>query len=308
MYLRNITVSIITTVVLSGCNDDIFVEETTPSAFSVELEGDGGLASVRFQPKGLQTMGISLLSGTPTVAYYGKDGNQLPRESPASEIRRITCTTRWSAMDITIDGDRLLFRSVENASGQGIDVLLTLDYGYASEEIAIREAPGEPVQIGPVTYDASMMRVSDGGVLRRTESFTNNSPIYQTLLLRPYYVVPCNFRLVPDVKWATNIEVQAVLPTLSDGVWQIPDAPTRPILLNVREEFTPSWLDTGLELPFDTPPHTTLRVGYSVNYSTVNVPFSVTFTLPVSGTEYVVGGTCTLLAPVSYEITSTDVS
>lgn len=288
MYLR-ILVSIITILSLSGCNDGIFVEDTTPSALYVELEGDGGTASVRFQPKGLQAMSISLLAGTPAIAYYGKDGNQLPRESPASEIHRITCTTRWSAMDITIDGDRLLFRSVENASGQEIDVLLTLDYGYASEEIAVRETPGETAQIGPVIYDASLMRVSDGGVLRRVVSDTNNTSTYQTLLVRPYYVVPCNFRFVPDVRWAVNIEVQAVLPTLSDGVWQIPDVPERPVLLNVREEFTPTWLDMGLELRFDTPPHTTLCVGYSVHYSSVSIPFNVTFTLPVSGTEYVVG-------------------
>ena len=286
-----------------SCNSDLFVEDKTPLETSFTIEGDGGSCVARFHPEGLQGIYINSVYGS-DVSYYDRDGNQILKNSPVSEIARINYTTMRRIMDVYIDGDKMTVHSTENASTFAIDFVVRLDYGYTTEFIEVEVLPGKPMEITSVGYIMDQLQANDNAEVRHsTIHYNNNGSLPARIHVKPYQAAQGYCELTTDRDFGVweYTEGHGELLTLINGSWTT-WMPEWPIRLNSKMGYFPLGIDRQTSVPVDIPPHSSADVVCSVRYAAAKVACHVHFRNPESGRETFILASCVVLEPADYEI------
>jgi len=286
-----------------SCNGDLFVDDKTPLETSFTIEGDGGSCVARFQPEGL--LGVFINNGYGAdVSYYGRDGNQIPQDSPVSEIARINYTTMRRIVDVYIDGDKMTVHSTENASTFPADFVVRLDYGYTTEFIEVEVLPGKPMEITSVSYIMNQLQVNDNAEVRHsTIHYNNGGSLPARIYVKPYQAAQGYCELTTDRDYGVweYTEGHGELLTFINGSWTA-WMPEWPIRLNSKMGYFPVGIDRQTSVPVDIPPHSSADVVCSVRYAAAKVPCHVLFRNPESGRETFILASCVVLEPADYEI------
>lgn len=290
----------------ASCNSDLFVEHVEPLESEVTLEGDGGIRTIRFQPKGLQRIYISHAVDGADVVYYDRAGAELSSGDPAADVARISYAGRLVMFEILIDGDHMTVNSIEAAGNQPWHAFIGLDYGYITELISIELLPGQPVEMVGMDYvmsDMSVQSVSKTDIKHTTYKNQGASEVKVEIL--PYIAQQARALFEPDDPWWRYIEVKAALPVCVDDRWRL-SGREYDMALGSSTYYFPEGLDRTLSVSVVIPPYSEKTITTTVTYSSVRVPFFLTLRNPVSGRESIVFGVCGVIQPVSYEISVDD--
>lgn len=297
-------VALLVVILFAGCNSDIFVEQVTPSASEVTIDGDGGTCTVRFQPKGLKYISLDTYH---TGIYYNKAGEEISEYSPASEVARINYTDNSVIFDVIIDDDKLTVTSTEQTYDISWQTGIQLDYGYTAEFIGIEILPGKPAELIQISYLMENMTVQS---VAKTDyisaNYHNGGASEVNVKVMPYIAQQASATLEPDDISFRYLHLDAPLPTCVDGMWIVGDK-NYGFELGTKLYYFPELLDRHLEVPVTIPPYSDVKVTSVVLYSSLRVPFCAVFRNPVSGRERFTFGVCGVLEPVSYDIQITDV-
>lgn len=297
-------VALLVVILFTGCNSDIFVEHVEPSEASISIVGDGGSCSLRFQPKGLKSIGLSTYyDGT----YYNKAGDVIASDSPVDEIARINYTDNSVIFDVFIDGDKITISSTEQASGISWNGSIILDYGYTVQYIDFEILPGQPVELIEMSYLMDNKMVQDvANVDYKTANYSNNGGSEVNVMVMPYVSQQASVTFEPDDISFRYRHIDVPFPTFVDGEWKV-GTKIYGTKLGVKSYYFPEGLDRKHEVSVTIPPYSNVKVSSMVSYSSLRVQFCAVFRNPVSGRENFTFGVCGVLEPVSYDIQITDV-
>ena len=303
--LRNFVISTLSCLTITACNNDIFVEDTSPSVNEVKLDGDGGTAIITYKPNGIKGIYIGSTDNYNTYTYYyDKNGDILGDGSFSFDnIGSITYQSMWSWIDIDINGDKLTIRSIENSSADEQEIYISLDYGHISESISLIVFPGEPIKMTFLVFVDNNINITPiSKIESHAQTFRNNSPTHQQIEFRPYAGREGVALLDPENFWANNLEVETSLPTYLNGKWTLDDNEIHRMILGQRLCYVPKGMDQDITVKVEVPPYTTVKAVCGVEYSSITLPFFVNFINPVSGREFTEIGVCTVSEPVEYRI------
>lgn len=294
--LTAILSSFLLLLIASGCNSDIFVDRTEPGLSEVTLDGDGGSASVRINARNLQWLGFSIENDR-SVTYYDSRGDTIPFDCDASQVSRIVFSSVFQQLIVRKDGDRLLIESVENGSPDTSRLLLMLDYGFRMEYITIFVQPGEPVRLVSADYDSIEITARHRSQKRATTvNNVTDSPVF--ISVNPYD--GCNVSTYVET-WSLHFSLMSFsmpLPEHTAQGWVVGEP--RTVMLGST---TYSSVDCGgLSVDIEYPPKRDSRSVVCVDYETVHALGTLTFSNPVSGRIHKTPFKCSVIAPVSYEI------
>lgn len=303
--IRGLLICMLLALVTTGCNDDVFVDDSTPSENSVSIDGDGGEAEVRYQPKGLMYMSFDVYGGNNPYVYLGKDGKKLTGEFKPSEIKRIELTNVYEDFYAEVNGDMITFHSVENSSGMDLNHQLRLDYGYKVEFVDVNVRPGSIMQLKTLTYDFNSVVELPQQKRTSVTHYTNNGDHNIPIGIKPYASHKASAVLNPEQSWAKYIEIEASVPMREDGGWAI--GPKRQMRLSSKIYFTPEGVDANRTFNFDIPAQSTRDIVTTIIYITSRIPIEAVFVNPQSGREQKVKGTCEIDEPTDCNVEMKDV-
>jgi hypothetical protein len=292
---------------LTACNGDLFVERTALSTTEVTLDGDGGVATVSFQPKGLQSMLLDPYSTSTYITYF--DGNGISIDpSRTADIRRINYTSTSNLFDIYVEGNRLRIESTENTyTGNGRIHTLRLSYGYATESITITLNPGQPMRFVGAEFGLdSITTVEQARSSKQTITYGNEGNSWLHVGSIPFVVLRNSVVLHANTLATTPVSVP-MLERWSDGSWSVADS-----MLTVIPGQTARYESAAMssEVRFDhtIPPRTKRSYICNVVNASASLPTRLTFENPVSGRRFMTSGLCLYYVPKSYETTYQDTS
>ena len=258
----------------TACNNDVFIEDPELSEdVEATIEGDGGEATFRIQTKGLERVSIEHVSDATGYTCYNKNGEEIPENSPVSELARINFTGIYTVFDVNIEGDRLTVQSMEYSGEWGHVITIRLE--YASWIVRFIEVKG-----------------------------TNNGPQPVKIEFKPWLAMQANAKVVAADSWVNFIgrPVDVRLPTYVDGRWVL--GPEMNIRLDVKTYYSPR--DWNVTVPVEIPANSTVNVVSTVTFGDAGSRGTFLFRNPVSGREFASRFTCEVVEPLSYEISIRD--
>lgn len=305
--IRLITALLIaSTAILTGCNDDIFVERTPDHETSeneATISGDGGTHTFDIQYSRLKYINAVPYDDM-IINYYNSEGDYISSESPADEIARITYSTIGFELNIDFIGSTATATCNENAIFDNeITIYLDLEYKYATETLKINITPGTHVQLVDIEYDFAKIEPSPNPPLRQhTYKTTYNNPSDQPLAVG---IVPTNYlkataSLTTRIDWASQLSGMVPLPTFNGESWST--TPPHEIRLGQYFDYIPVRFETDQIITLTVPPKESIRVTFTVNYIKAEIPIEITTLSPFTDTKIWLYGKCELTEPVSYEI------
>ena len=305
LNLKKVTITIIASLPLAACNNDIFVEDSSPSANEVVIDGDGGIATVTYKEKDLKhiDIGSSTDAGNSYIEYYNKTGEKVDGTWPSADLSLIHYESMWITFDVAIKDNVLSLYSTENSSETEQEIFVSLDYGYVVETINVTLLPGEPMRMTSLVFvDNRLDVIPISKIESEAQTMRNNSQVTQHLEFKPYRDKKGVALLDPEDFWANHLEVEVALPAYTDGKWVIEGGERCWMRLGERLTYMPKHTPKDLTVSVEVPPYTTVRAVCGVEYSSATVPFFVHFINPVSGRGYMESGVCTVSEPVGYRI------
>jgi len=279
--------------IFTACNNDIFVDDPTPSVTEMVIEGDGGESTVTFQPKGLKWIGFDVIGAT-IGTYYNSNGDQIPSDSPADQVARIKFENIQISLDIYINGNRLTVKCTEHMSVSDWNTYLRLDYGYTTIFIGLKVLAGMPGDIIAIEYDRDISITEE---IPFQKIFHNKGPAMISLEIQPYLTTQANVIVEPEASWARYADVEIPLPTYVNGRWELGEK--KKIQLATNNYYYPSSIDRMMKVPVDIPPYSEMK--YHVTFSTIVMHGNMTFRSP-TGREFNAPFKCTATEPISYEV------
>ena len=286
----------IAVMALASCNGDLFVPNVRPDKTQVSICGDGGRVTVGFHPAGLIGISLEGLYGK-CGNYYDENGELISSQQCAA---RIDYETQWLMFGLRIDGDHLIFESVENASGDSHVFILRLEYEHVTECVELTVLPGALPRIVDVSYDDSVVIEDDvkASAVYLSVDNQNDSPL--TVPAMPYRLMPATAVVSPQEAWVSNRQVFMPLPEYSDGRWRLGEE--RLIEIGVKYDYSPSSVDYDLVVPVEVPPYAHCEVITEVTYSVAAASGLLTFENPVSGRLNASLFTCRVMEPVDHDV------
>lgn len=295
--------------IVTACNGDIFVDiKSEPSSTDIEIAGDGGQQTVKFDRNGIQRIGLDVHNGY-NASYYDKDGNEIPYDSKVTEIARINYTNVRNIFDIYIDGNFLTFKSTELADDHFWHNTIQLDYGHTVQRINVSILPGRPMELKSIEFD--MAGAVTDTLLRdsRTTHYTysnDNPPATWRVYVMPYVNRQCIALISPDAIWARSDLIDITLPTYAGGQWTA--GASHRLQMNNKFYYRIPRLDSQLKIPVDIRSNVTTNVVCTITYATIKTRGRMVFSNPVSGREHVTTFSCSVAEPLKYEINIDEVN
>ena len=284
----------IVVMALASCNGDLFVPNVRPDKTQVLICGDGGRVAVGFHPAGLLGVSLEGLYGK-CGDYYDETGEPISSQQCAA---RIVYETQWLMFCLHIDGDKLIFESVENASGGSYTFILRLEYEYVTECVELTVLPGALPRLVDVSYYDSVVVEND--VKASTVDVDNQSGSSMTMEAMPYRSISASVLVSPQETWASNRHVIMTLPEYSGGRWRLGEE--RRVEIGVKYDYPPSSAAQDLVVPVEIPPYTICKVITEVTYSAATASGVLTFENPVSGRLNASLFTCRVMETVDHEV------
>ena len=295
---------IMVAIVVTACNNDIFVDYVPGDDVYIELDGDGGEETIAFSRKDLKGFGPYDLLTSKNVTCYDKSGNVIAGDSPVSQIARINVTSASSMLDVFVGNDKLTFKSTEHSSPHGLEwhFNFELDYGYAFENVFVTVLPGRSMELKSVDYDFPIEVDKNFLVRTTTYHIDNRGQSSYRMEISPYHNKPAYRRGRPRDAWADGLTVKMQVPQCVDGQWGMSD----PLQINIDETSYYPRPDSDSRVQVDVPADSKVDVNVAVYYVTAEISGDMTFVMPVSGRENVTRFSCSVSEPVNYKITVSD--
>lgn len=288
-------------LLLCGCNNDIFVEDTTVSESTLTIAGDGGRGSVRIKRSGLKWYGLDVQGGKYPITCYDREGKEVPVESPASDIARINYKSVDLWFDITLEGDELTVVSTENCGLLKIQFSIKLDYGFKNEYVYVVVEPGKLMEFEGMEYDWSRVSINPTAKIDKgVTTYINGSEYNMHVDFHPFINSKATVVYDPEDSWADYLDAFVRVPVLKDGEWSLGEE--RSVTLASQNKFTPTSADMSISVPIDIAAGDSLKVSNYIRYSSMTVPFEVKYRNPVSGRRFSTTGLCTATEPTDYEV------
>ncbi len=284
---------------ISGCNDTVFIDDDDLSSdyTEVEIEGDGGEATLTVSTKDLLNISIDYFGRTP-YKYYNANGEEIPENSPASELYRIAGHFTMQDFEVVKTGNKLTFRSVENCLLTDDNITIRLEYTYTTKFIHLRILKGKPLQLVNTVYTTTEPEVNDMADMRTsTYRFTNNGPIDQIFEVRPYLTGHHTLSVIVEEGWAKHISVNIPVLWYIGNEWGFKDQGLR---LGNDYDWTPYNYNTTVNVSI--PANSTAKITAIQCYTSAKAEGVITFRKPVTGTELTTRFVCISKFPYKYDI------
>lgn len=210
---------------LAGCNNQVFVDvpEISDGA-TIEIEGDGGVAVFEISTKHLMNITLGAYSvNAPFVHYYNSAGEEIPSDSPASEISRIMLDNDLVSIAVERKGAVFTVRSICNVQDEAFECKLRFQYDYGPREYSLEVLPGSPLIFAETIYEEEMKITDRADCKTRKETFRNDSPAAQTFIVYPYLNRRPSVIVIPDAgpSWANDVTVSMQVPVYMGDQWEI---------------------------------------------------------------------------------------
>ena len=167
--------------VIAACNDDVFIDDTKPSAEKLTLDGSGATASLTFQTDLLTALNVNTPYDFTHQVYYSADG-RVVRESEGYTIPIIDRTASYIqtkyvevtteddlSFKVELNGNEITLTELDNPYGISMTGHIELEYEYKIDDITFSISPAQPslYRITDITYN------SDRGIDFETRSITS---------------------------------------------------------------------------------------------------------------------------------------
>ena len=298
-FLHYISLAFI--LLLTGCNDDIFVDDTLDGGeINATVDGDGGSATFDISTKHLLHITIDYYGSESPDKYYDVNGKEVDSDCPASDLGSIVYDGLFLRYELIKDGGRLKFISHEYAFPNDMHVAVRLQYSYTVEFIHITIKRGKPMEYVSATYDGDIDITDPAFTLVEKQNFHNNGPIAQTVEVWPMLQAQSYAygEVAVEESWANGIKVEMPVLQYSGGNWKIIPmsdiCPRSKYYLNI-----PNLLDRT-NVTVDAGANVSIRSVVTVTEATVTGILRLR--MPVSGREYSTRFQCKARFPKSYEI------
>jgi len=290
-------------LVLSGCNDEVFVGKLDPSDTELTIGGNGDRASVGYESDKLETLSLDVFSEEkPNVSYFDSDGNQIQPEKNASRLAKIKYKSLTAEYEIKVGSSVLMIESIENFSTLNTNVTIRLDYGFAVRFIHVVMTGLPKIDCLEISYDMGLMSInSEPTIVSRKINCKNDDSSEWNMSLKPYLQMPAYVELEPTEKWARYMKDVYAIPTLQGGEWGLHGTEVE-MSMSTKGYFSSTEVDNNTSVPITIPPLGAKTVLEKVFFASMSVPFRAVFKNPVTGREYSTSGICTVCEPFDYEV------
>ncbi|MDE6340980.1 MAG: hypothetical protein K2K93_01555 [Muribaculaceae bacterium] len=277
--LLNLSWIVSIVLLVSACNDSIFVDDTDlPDDTHVLLEGDGGEWSAAYSRHGLKRILFDYSYGYDEyLTYYDVNENPVEADIDPSQLKSIVYENPLRHYSIVFDGDMIYITSHYNASfADSFDLRLVYDSG-TTKSINVQVEQGAQVERG-FWQPSGDLKINEN-IEHETHrsSLTNNSSLVQKLEIMPYLDARCSDVANPAGQWALGLNL--TMPMLSyhndEWVWILYDD----IRLGHKRIFVSSW-SADDKIVVEVPPHKKAIVTYTLNYSLATEAGKVQFHFP----------------------------
>lgn len=291
-------------VLLPGCNDDIFVDKIPGfEDSSVTLDGNGGSYVLSFQPK--SALSIKFDNSFDYFTYtenYSADGERLGTDAPIADIAKIVYGSPRFTVEARIDGDKITIVALDNTYSDDLNLWLTIDYGYMARSLDVTVTPGKPMQIDYIYCD--MERASSRfGTARLTPiRITNNSGSDMAMDIYPFKELHSNVSLSNEEIWTTGISGISPIPYFYNDGWVSDDTNKVEITLGQQAYYYSEYTDLEAVERVEVPPHTTVTVDVTLTMAMFEARYLTTVTQPNSGHSWMIDGVCEVSQPFGYSV------
>ncbi len=288
---------------ISGCNDDVFVDVLPTEDVTITVEGDGGAAELTISTKNLLNIDIDFYGSSSSqyrCRYYDVNGKEVESNCPASDISAIVYESNLIHFELRKEGNRLKFISNENALYNDYNVTIRLTYTYTTDIIDINITKGRPLELVSVVYDDNIEVKDNAFTLVDKSVFHNKGSVAQQVEVWPMLQAQTYAygSITAEEPWASGFIVDMPVLQYSDGGWKL--------LLLGR---VPTHGKYGLDIPnLLERVNVTVEAGANVSVSSIVTVAEATvtgvmfFRLPVSGRQYSSRFGCDAKYPISYEV------
>lgn len=288
-------------LLLTGCNDDIFVEENVGAdEINTTVDGDGGSATFDISTKHLLNISIDYYGSESPDKYYDVNGKEVGPDCSASDLGSIVYESVLLHYELVKDGSHLKFISYECAFPNDTHVTLRLEYSYTVRFIHITIKRGKPMEYVSATYDGDINVNDPAFTLVEKQNFHNDGPIAQTVEVWPMLQAQSYAygEITVEEGWAAGIKIEMPVLQYSDGDWKMISksdiSPRSKYYLNI-----PNLLDRT-NVTVDAGANVSIRSVVTVSEATATGVMRLR--MPVSGREYSTRFQCTARFPKSYEV------
>ncbi len=259
--------SMLVALLLSGCNNDIFVDaQPLPENSEITIEGDGGSWSTIIPRDGLTSIKMynpyRNIDGY--VTYYDTKSNAIVPDCPVAELGAIVLENPAQHYAISFYGRKLSINSYYNSYPKDYIILL-LEYDYSgTKEIRITFTEGKPLDFF-IMPEGEMTIEKDIEEFSHRSAYTNNSSLTQKFEIYPFINCNCSYEVIPDESWANKYDVNdMVIPTFTGEKWELQGK--YQVSLGDRRTFSPAGYVYD-KITVDVPPYKKAIVNYTLHYS-----------------------------------------
>lgn len=289
-------------MLLSGCNNDVFLDEPQmPDDLSATIEGDGGETVFTIPTNGLEHISFDLLSESKKYCtYFNHSGSIIDSNSPASEVAKIVYETDFSKREIIHNGTQLIVRSICSTSDYDLKVGIRLDYSYTVKIIHVNILPGRPLVLENVEYNQNPLLTESTLVKTHTIQINNQSESEKDWEDYPYINALGEILVEPDrySSWLNYDYLPIEVPVYDDGkwTWQIKDQ------LKANVKYTYRRPDYMHKVTMTIPAKTVVRIYTYVTYVQAKASGVLTYLNEILNRRIIVNFNITSIYPVSYDI------
>lgn len=302
--ISDFALMLILAVIMTGCNDEVFVEKLDPSDTELTIGGNGDRGGVGYESSNLVTLSLDVFSEQkPNVTYFDRDGNRIEPEGNASRLAKIKYKSQTMEYVISVGKNLLMFESVENFSTLDSHVTIRLDYGFTVRFIKVTMTGLPIIDLVDIAYDMDRMSVSQDPVVVsaniKYKNDGNSSP--WEISLKPYLSISAHVELEPAAGWARYLRNVYSIPTLQGGIWGL-HGKSIEMMMSSKGYYRSTEVDENTSVPVTIPPFESRTVVENVFFNSMSVPFTAVFKNPVTGREYSTTGICKVCEPFDYEV------
>lgn len=298
-----IAAALLAAAVSTSCNGDVFVDSNDlPEVSDVTIDNDGGQWESAFSRKGLTKVALDVPHDEVRyVKYFDRKGTEVKADCPASDLGAIVYENPMLSFNIGLSGDMIYIGSLYNASESGRSFTLHLDYGYGENKtIRFTLTPGRKLQKTFCITTGELQVVDNFASRTRNESFHNDSPVSQKLVIQPYLDVRPSDEAVPSDEWAVGLEMDLPMLFYNGHEWEWREFGN--IRLGERRDFAMGQ-SSDEEIVVRVAPYSTARITYTLKYSRATRDGVIGLFNPVADLNLEIPVTWTSVYATSYEYT-----
>lgn len=292
---------LILAVTLTGCNSDIFIEDTgfdNNGEQTATIDGDGGSATFTIPVKGLVGISFDVTSSAARYCtYYSINGGRVHPGVPASELGMIVFDNDCLGYSLTKNGDRLTVES-QASPFYSHQVVVRLEYDYTTRFIIVNVKEGRPIEFLGVTYNSGLDVTDNAKVITRSSTFRNNSSLQQTYDIYPYLQEQASILIdnLPYESWVKSEQLTMPVPVMEDGKWTLRDKE------GIRPGTAYKYMrpDYDMTETIDIPAYTAVNILTYITYSMATAPCTLTFCNRALDRKIEIDCTVISYYPVSY--------